>query len=75
MPLGEPFLSNRDAIERYLPEDATMTSFEFDTCSESNCFSFSPESKENITYLLPVHNVLLLLIYYAGYHTVQLNLN
>ena len=45
LPMSEPFLSNKNIIERYLPEDASVQSFEFNTCSGSNCFDYAPEGK------------------------------
>ena len=45
MPMAEPFLSNQDVIAQYLPGYASVESFDFDSCSGSNCFDFSPESE------------------------------
>ena len=43
LPMSEPFLSNQRVIARYLPEDWSIQSFDFDSCSEPNCNDFTPE--------------------------------
>lgn len=49
-PYAKSFLASQDVMEEYFPEDATITSFDFKTCSGSNCFDYSPEdSKETIS--------------------------
>ena len=45
LPSSKPFLASQEVLESYFPEDTTVSSFEFDTCSGNNCFEYSPESK------------------------------
>ena len=47
MPMAENFLSNKDIIEQYLPEDASIESFEFDTCSGPDCLDYTPKGKKS----------------------------
>ena len=58
MPVAESFIGNRNTLERYLPDTASIQSFEFDTCSGSNCFDFESGSKKNIVY----ENIALILV-------------
>ena len=46
MPLAEVFLKDKNTIAKYLPEDAAIQSFAFDTCKGSNCFDFIPKGKD-----------------------------
>ena len=38
MPSAETFLSSKAVFERYLPNDATVADFNFETCQGSDCF-------------------------------------
>lgn len=53
--MAEPFLNNEALNNKYLPAHLTMTSFEFDSCSESNCLDFSGKMKSSIHYWAKIY--------------------
>ena len=44
-PFAEPLLKNQQVMESFFPQGSSVNSLNFDTCSGSNCFDLSSESK------------------------------
>jgi len=49
MTMAEPFLSNENVMESYLPSGFSLQNFQFEKCSGSNCFQYSSEAQETVT--------------------------
>lgn len=48
MPRSESFLASREVLESYLPADWSIDSFDFSSCSKSNCNDFSSDGKQDV---------------------------
>lgn len=53
-PRAEAFLNNQPLMESYFPEGSTFSSFDFETCTTSNCLDLSEglEGKLNVSFWL-----------------------
>ena len=45
MPTSESWLSSKAIMEQFLPEDAAIESFDYKTCTGSNCFELAASGK------------------------------